>query len=291
LGALSVQLLALKELRKDDRRPGWIDEETSTRRGRGLHRPVRKKAVAHTAWSNSVQWALGASDELVSVFRKDHVLKPSPVLCAGMFRSGSTWAFNVTKQLLATADPETEVEAGYFEGEELEDMLSYRSDHHRVIKCHFGTDALIRSVDSGVVDSVIYSQRDPMAALASCVEQFCSRLPFSDDWTFETAVERVGQGSRWGLRCVKSPVCSFSTCTATARSVRFWRSRATWGSRYPGSEQARILEEFSFAHMRERSGVIASVPPEDLMRGINDPRPSCMPVMSTRARIATGRRS
>jgi hypothetical protein len=198
-------------------------------------------------------------------------LEPVTILCAGMFRSGSTWAFNVTRQLLAAADPETEVEAGYFEGEELEDMLSYRSDHHRVIKCHFGTDALIRSVDSGVVDSVIYSQRDPMAALASCVEQFCSRLPFSDDWTFETAVERVGHGIALGvaLREVAGVLVLDLHRDGEERSLLAIAGHM--GVSLPGSEQARILEEFSFAHMRERSGVIASVPPEDLMRGINDP--------------------
>jgi hypothetical protein len=198
-------------------------------------------------------------------------MKPITVLCAGMFRSGSTWAFNVTKKLLATADPETEVEAGYFEGEELDGMLSTGSDHHRVIKCHFGTEALIRSIDSGVVDSVIYSQRDPMAALASCVEQFCSRLPFSDDWTFEIAVERIGQGIALGasLRDIAGVLFLDLHRDGEERSLEAIAGHL--GIRPTHTDGARILGEFSFAHMRVRSDTIASVPPEDLMRGINDP--------------------
>jgi hypothetical protein len=105
------------------------------------------------------------------------------VVCAGVVRSGSMWAFNVVRRLLELAPPERHVSWEWAEGTELDSAVwrTLGSDHH-VIKCHEESGGFLSALDAQFVNGIVLSLRDPVASLASCMEQFVNREPFSHHW-------------------------------------------------------------------------------------------------------------
>ncbi|MBI3513619.1 MAG: sulfotransferase domain-containing protein [Proteobacteria bacterium] len=88
------------------------------------------------------------------------------VLCTGMIRSGSTWSFNVVKQLLARAAPA--VRGGYADevGEAL--RLHGAAADHLVVKCH-APDVLGRAMIKQRLCRTIYTYREPLEAVVSAI--------------------------------------------------------------------------------------------------------------------------
>jgi hypothetical protein len=196
---------------------------------------------------------------------------PKLFVNAGMFRSGSTWAFNVAKRALAISDPGRNVVHAYAEAADLDGILDTRSEDHRVVKCHEPTPRLLQALDDGTVDALVFSQRDPMAALASCVAQFVNREPFSKDWDFDRAVDRTARGIQFGarLRGHRRVLVVDLHRDGEAESLRAILDHLRIDLR-PVQFDA-LLSELSFEPMRNRSNAIADMPTESLERGLNDP--------------------
>src|SRR5579871_230735 len=91
------------------------------------------------------------------------------VLCSGMARSGSTWSFNVAKQLLRRVSGS--VAAGYGDaiGEALQ--LHGQTAEHLVVKSH-NPDGVGRALIKQGLCRTIYTYRDPLDAILSAVEAF-----------------------------------------------------------------------------------------------------------------------
>src|ERR1700751_849334 len=97
-------------------------------------------------------------------------------VCAGVVRSGSMWAFNVVRRLLELAPPERHVAWQWAEGAELDSVVwsTLGADHH-VIQCHEESGGFVSALDAQLVNVIVFPLRDPMASLASCMEQFVHR--------------------------------------------------------------------------------------------------------------------
>ena len=91
------------------------------------------------------------------------------VLCTGMARSGSTWSFNVAKQLLRRVSGS--VRAGYADtvGEAL--RVHGQTAEHVVVKCHDPDDVGRALIKQGLCRT-IYTYREPLDAVLSAVEAF-----------------------------------------------------------------------------------------------------------------------
>lgn len=199
-------------------------------------------------------------------------LRPVRVVCAGIYRSGSTWSFNVVRRLLEVTPPGRAVAYDYAEPDELDNFVwRSLSDEHHVVKCHAGSDGFLDAVRAGFVHGVVFSLRDPMAALASCVEQFCNREPFSRDWTFERALDHIEDGLRFGAELVGNPGVVFIDLHRDGEAASLERIVDFMGIAVPPAELEDVREEFTFSAMRERSERIAEQPADSLLRGINDP--------------------
>ena len=224
----------------------------------------------------------------VAAVQKQAVLRPNhvpvraaavpdgtTVLCAGMFRSGSTWAYNVVREVLRRGHPDATIEAGYHEGDELSVFVDRRLAGYRVAKFHLVTPAIVERIRVGAVGAVVHSRRDPMTALASCVEQFCANPRFSSYWTHEQAVEHVVDGLRLGRALAELPqvvtidLHAEGEPVALERIVAHLRERV--GVELRAADVDAVRAEFTFERMRERSLEIAGRPEGELLRGINDP--------------------
>jgi hypothetical protein len=199
-------------------------------------------------------------------------IRPVRIVCAGIYRSGSTWTFNVVRRMLELASPGWEVAYDYAEPDQLDNLVwrNPGSGHH-VIKCHAGSEGFVDAVNARFVHGVVFSLRDPMAALASCVEQFCNREPFSRHWTFDRALDYIEDGLRFGQQLVGRPEVVFIDLHRDGEPASLERIVKFIGADLPPAELEELREEFSFAAMRERSAQIAEQPADALLRGINDP--------------------
>ncbi len=199
-------------------------------------------------------------------------LRPVRVVCAGIYRSGSTWSFNVVRRLLELTPPGRNVAFDYAEPRELDNFVwrSLSGEHH-VVKCHAGSAGFLDAVRAGFVHGVVFSLRDPMAALASCVEQFCNREPFSREWTFERALDHIEEGLRFGGELVGNPGVVFIDLHRDGEAASLERIVKFMGVPVPPAELEEVREQFTFSAMRERSEQIAEQPADALLRGINDP--------------------
>jgi hypothetical protein len=198
--------------------------------------------------------------------------RPVRLVCAGIYRSGSTWSFNVVRRLLELTPPGRDVAYDYAEPQELDNFV-WRSlgEEHHVVKCHAGSAGFVDAVRAGFVNGVVFSLRDPMAALASCVEQFCNREPFSRDWTFERALDHIEDGLRFGDQLVGSPGVAFIDLHRDGEAASLERIVKFMGIAVPPDIVEEVRAQFSFEEMRERSERIAEQPADSLLRGINDP--------------------
>lgn len=88
------------------------------------------------------------------------------VLCFGMIRSGSTWSYNLARDLMRAAghDP---IVGGY--SESFVDWLeTVPQDAPAIIKCHLVDDATIKAIlASGRPVAALFTFRDAGPAIAS----------------------------------------------------------------------------------------------------------------------------
>jgi Sulfotransferase domain len=93
------------------------------------------------------------------------------VLCDGMVRSGSTWSFNVARELIRRSDPH-HTTLGFFNEDPavLSAAIRQRSSH-LVIKCHTLDPSAYEPCCAGAVRA-IYTWRHPYDAIASCIGMF-----------------------------------------------------------------------------------------------------------------------
>jgi hypothetical protein len=104
------------------------------------------------------------------------------VLCNGVPRSASTWAFNVALGLLRGSYPSTELGHGY--DESVVDFLAALPPRagHAVMKCH-NLDAPGKALVRLGTVKTIYTWRDPADAAVSCMRKL--------DCDFERAVSLI----------------------------------------------------------------------------------------------------
>lgn len=93
------------------------------------------------------------------------------VLCDGMLRSGSTWSFNVTVELLRSCDPATKTFGLYSEDPAVLRAATKPRKSHLVIKSHNPDPATRELCRSGALKA-IYTWRHPYDAVASAVRMF-----------------------------------------------------------------------------------------------------------------------
>jgi hypothetical protein len=193
-------------------------------------------------------------------------------VCAGVVRSGSMWAFNVVRRLLELAPPERHVSWQWAEGAELDSVVwsTLGSDHH-VIKCHEESGGFLPALDAQFVNGIVFSLRDPMASLASCMEQFVNREPFSHHWNFETALGHIEGGLSLARRVAGRPEVVFVDLHRDGELRSLERIVEFMGMTLAAEAVDAVREQFTFSEMRERSARIAEQPAEALMNGINDP--------------------
>lgn len=103
------------------------------------------------------------------------------VVCLGMPRSGSTWLFNVVRELVEAAEGGVES----FEATSLTavDSLLVGKSRAIVIRCHTLTDAMLRLMLAAGVQFVL-STRDPRDCVASLCAQLGGR---SSGWSTEVS--------------------------------------------------------------------------------------------------------
>ena len=111
----------------------------------------------------------GASELRMS--RQIHSRSGMVVVCNGMPRSASTWAFNVALGLCRATDPDSEVYSGYDENVEQFFASAPATAVHLVVKCH-GLDACGRRLARSGAGKTIYTWRDPADAVVSCMNMF-----------------------------------------------------------------------------------------------------------------------
>lgn len=97
------------------------------------------------------------------------------VLCTGMYRSGSTWSFNVAKALIDSASKS--VYADY--SEDIQAAFAKFGDRydHMVVKCH-AVDAIGRNLIKHAGCWTVYTFRDPLDAVWSGMQVF--KVSFED---------------------------------------------------------------------------------------------------------------
>ena len=194
------------------------------------------------------------------------------IVCAGVVRSGSTWAFNVVRRLLEFAPPERPVAWEWAESNEL-DIAVWRTlgNEHHVIKCHEESDGFVSALEARFVNGLVFSVRDPMASLASCIEQFVNREPFSLHWTFEVALGHIEGGLKLARRVADRQDVVFVDLHGDGEATSVQRIVDFMGLPLDPADVASVQEQFSFSRMRDRSSRVATESPDALLNGINDP--------------------
>jgi hypothetical protein len=93
------------------------------------------------------------------------------VICNGMPRSASTWAFNVAVGLLQRSEPSSELHGRYDESVARFLESAPPSATHLVVKCH-DLDARARALARAGEAQTIYTWRDPADAAVSYMRMF-----------------------------------------------------------------------------------------------------------------------
>jgi hypothetical protein len=180
------------------------------------------------------------------------------------------WAFNVVRRLLELAPPERPVTRDWLEGAELDAALwSTLGYEHHLIKCHVMSGGFVPALDAQFASGVVFTLRDPLACLASCIERFVNREPHN--WTFETALGWIERGLQLGHQLAGRPDVVFVDMNRDGEAASLERIVEFMGVPLAPDAIEAVREQFTFAQMRERSARIAEQPPEALMRGLNDP--------------------
>ena len=96
--------------------------------------------------------------------------KPKRILSAGMVGSGSTFIFNVAREIL-TCDSTYPTHALYSDDWQPE----FDADSHLLLKCHYGSPSLYAAIQAGGFLPLV-TVRHPGDSLCSDMERF--RLPF-----------------------------------------------------------------------------------------------------------------
>jgi hypothetical protein len=98
-------------------------------------------------------------------------MRPPLVICAGVIRSGSTWAYNVCREMFGQLAARTnrQVSAGYLDGSQLEEFVQVQWDlttSMMVLKVHDIGPSALNAVRAGAAKAVC-TYRDPRDCVAS----------------------------------------------------------------------------------------------------------------------------
>jgi len=92
-----------------------------------------------------------------------------------MFRSGSTWSFNIVKSIMKKSNPGAPIFSEY--NEDVKKVLNEKIEKYDniVIKCH-NLDKFGKSLISHHSVKIIYTYRNPLEAITSGMQVFNQKL-------------------------------------------------------------------------------------------------------------------
>jgi len=93
------------------------------------------------------------------------------ILCTGMFRSGSTWSFNVAKSIICENNPNSTIFSEY--NESIKNVINDKLDafDNIILKCHRVDEFGKSMIRHGCV-KVLYTYRNPMEIIVSGMQTF-----------------------------------------------------------------------------------------------------------------------
>jgi len=120
------------------------------------------------------------------------------VLCTGMYRSGSTWSYNVSRETLLLRN-----EGGTLYCDAVDDIQGVLINkapeyHHVLLKCH-SPDELGKSLIMHDCCKVIVTFREPLEAISSAMQVF--------GWTFAEALNRIESSLELIKVCLNHALC------------------------------------------------------------------------------------
>lgn len=93
------------------------------------------------------------------------------ILCTGMYRSGSTWSFNVVKSIVQENDPNATMYSDFTKSIQKTIEKKIKQFDNIVLKCH-DLDEFGKSLVRHNCVKVIYTYRNPMEAITSGMQIF-----------------------------------------------------------------------------------------------------------------------
>jgi hypothetical protein len=167
------------------------------------------------------------------------------VICNGMPRSASTWAFNVAVELLRRSEPGAELHSGYDESVARFLASAPPTATHIVVKCH-ELDARGRALAQGAAARTIYTWRDPADAVVSCMRMF--------GYDFERSLAAIESSlklyllyRRWGTALIMS---YREVVEAPVEAVE--RIATYLGVESPSDVVSTVANETSLERMKEK---------------------------------------
>lgn len=104
------------------------------------------------------------------------------ILCTGMFRSGSTWSFNIVKSIIEINHENKSIFSEYNESLQSTIVEHSMEFDNLVIKCH-KIDTFGKGMIKHGCTKVIYTYREPLEALTSLMQKF--------NFTFALALDSI----------------------------------------------------------------------------------------------------
>jgi hypothetical protein len=188
--------------------------------------------------------------------------RPRRILVGGMVGSGSTFLYNVVREILTTDDPRTV--ATYSD----EWSRKFEGPHHVAIKSHWGIRALVPPATRGVLLPVV-SVRHPGDAVCSDMERF--------GFTFDFAVRRVALSLKFaGLlrRLEQTVLFRYEDRFTTGPRAATLLARV-FGLKLDAATLAAISQRYDAAHIRDYADRLDAIP--GLMRSADNPNDAWCP--------------
>jgi hypothetical protein len=190
---------------------------------------------------------------------------PAPVrlLMAGMVGSGSTFLYNVAREMLM-ADPNWPLFVIYSD----EWNPAWQGQHHLVLKSHWGIRALTPLAETGRLLPVI-SVRHPGDCVCSDVERF--------GFTFAFALQRVALSLKFAglLRRTPNALLFRYEDGFTSDNRAAARMAQAFGLRLPSQTLADISRRFDAEHVRAYADSLEALP--GLMTSPDNPHDAWCP--------------
>jgi hypothetical protein len=181
------------------------------------------------------------------------------ILCDGMLRSGSTWAFNVALKLLKLCDANRRTFGIYTEDSAVLLAASKPRRSNLVIKSHNLAPPVCELCSSGAFRA-IYTWRDPYDAVASCMRMF--------SMSCEQSIQAIRETIRlWRFHYVTQSACIIPYHTIRTDPVTAIATVSSYLSLNAGPEcMSQVAEETSFNRMRQLSQKIEALDSKRVVR-------------------------